>query len=71
MARTTAALPPGSRLTDYISLGVLTASFPIATVGEVLLSTGCMGRRERSLPAATHREERHDRSRRAGAFMGA
>ena len=51
MARTTAALPPGSRLTDYISLGVLTASFPIETVGEVLLSTGCMSQRERSLPA--------------------
>jgi len=51
MARTTAGLAPGSRLTDYISLGVLTASFPIETVGEVLMSTGCMSQRERSLPA--------------------
>ncbi len=51
MARTAAGLPPGTRLTDHISLGVLTASFPIETVGEVLLSTGRMGQRERSLPA--------------------
>ena len=51
MARTTAGLPPGTRLTDHISLGVLTASFPIETVGEVLMSTGRMGQRERSLPA--------------------
>jgi hypothetical protein len=71
MARTTAALPPGFQTDGLHQPWGLTASFPIATVGEVLLSTGCMGQRERSLPAATHSEERHDRSRRAGAFMGA
>jgi hypothetical protein len=28
MARTLAALPEGSRITDYISLGVITKTFP-------------------------------------------
>lgn len=51
MARTTSALPPGSGLTDYISLGVLMASFPIETVGEALMSTGCMSQQERLLRA--------------------
>lgn len=51
MARTAAGLPPGIRLTDHISLGVLTASFPIETVQEVLLSTGRVSVRERDLPA--------------------
>lgn len=51
MARTAAGLPPGTRLTDHISLGVLTASFPIETVQEALLSTGRVSQRERDLPA--------------------
>jgi hypothetical protein len=51
MARTAAGLPSGTRLTDYLSLGVLTASFPIETVQEVLLSTGRVSQRERDLPA--------------------
>jgi len=51
MARTPAGLPPGPRLTDHISLGVLTASFPIETVREVLASTGRNSQRERELPA--------------------
>jgi hypothetical protein len=29
MARTLAALPEGSRITDYISLGVITKTFPL------------------------------------------
>ncbi len=32
MARTPAALPAGIRLTDHISVGVLTARFPLDTV---------------------------------------
>lgn len=51
MARTRAGLPAGTRLTDHISLGVLTASFPIETVQEALLSTGRVSQRERDLPA--------------------
>ena len=51
MARTAAGLPPGARLTDYISLGVLTTQFPIETVQEALLSTGRVGVRARDLPA--------------------
>ena len=36
MARTAAGLPPGTRLTDHISLGVLTAGVPLETAHEVL-----------------------------------
>ena len=51
MARTLAGLPAGTRLTDHISLGVLTAQFPIEAVQEALLSTGRVSQRERALPA--------------------
>ncbi len=51
MARTAAGLPPGTRLTDHVSLGVLTASVPIETVRAVLASTGRASQRERDLPA--------------------
>jgi hypothetical protein len=51
MARTPATLPPGPRLTDFISLGVLTAYFPIELVRAVLRDTGRQSRRERDLPA--------------------
>lgn len=51
MARTAAGLPAGTRLTDYLSLGVLTARFPIEDVQEALLSTGRVSERERDLPA--------------------
>ena len=37
MARTAAALPTGTRLTDFVSLGVLTARFLIETVHTVLV----------------------------------
>jgi len=32
MARTIAELPKGTRITDYISLGVLTKTFPLAWI---------------------------------------
>ena len=51
MARTATELPKGSRLTDYISLGVLTSVFPLNRVREVLAETGRASRRERDLPA--------------------
>lgn len=47
MARTAAALPAGTRLTDFVSLGVLTARFPIETVRVVLARTYRASERER------------------------
>src|SRR5438045_1574776 len=51
MARTVAALPEGSRITDYISLGVITKTFPLQRVRAVLAATGKASQRERDLPA--------------------
>jgi hypothetical protein len=51
MARTLAALPEGSRITDYISLGVITKTFPLKRVRAVLAATGRASQRERDLPA--------------------
>ena len=51
MARTAAVLSTGVRLSDFISLGVLTASFPPDTVHEVLARTDRASVRQRELPA--------------------
>ena len=51
MARTAAALPSGRRTTDFISLGVIAKTFPIAKVREVLAETGKSSVRQRELPA--------------------
>lgn len=51
MARTVAALPAGSRITDYISLGVVAKFFPIDKVHEVLKETKRASVRKRDLPA--------------------
>jgi hypothetical protein len=51
MARTVAALPAGSRITDYISLGVIAKFFPVEKVRGVLQKTGRASVRERDLPA--------------------
>lgn len=51
MARTIAGLPQGTRLTDYISLGVLTRTFPLTTIRRILEETGRASQRERELPA--------------------
>jgi hypothetical protein len=51
MARTLAELPKGSRITDYISLGVLANTFPLKAVKSVLDATGRGGIRHRDLPA--------------------
>ena len=51
MARTVAELPPGARITDYISLGVITKTFPLSTIGPVLSNTGKASLRQRDLPA--------------------
>jgi len=44
-------LPAGSRITDYISLGVIAKFFPAEKVHEVLEQTGRASVRERDLPA--------------------
>jgi Insertion element 4 transposase N-terminal len=51
MARTVATLPAGARITDYISLGVITKTFPLTTVRSVLAASGKASLRERDLPA--------------------
>ena len=51
MSRTVASLPAGSRITDYISLGVVARCFPREKVDEVLRQTERTSIRERELPA--------------------
>ncbi len=51
MARTVASLPAGSRITDYISLGVIAKFFLLERVREVLAETNRASVRERDLPA--------------------
>src|ERR1700693_2138497 len=51
MARTLAELPAGSRITDYISLGVIARFFPAEKIHEALKQTNRASIRERDLPA--------------------
>src|SRR5450432_4821008 len=51
MARTVASLPEGSRITDYISLGVIAKTFPVSKIHSVLAATGTASVRQRDLPA--------------------
>ena len=51
MTRTEAGLPAGIRVTDHISLGVLTASVLLDTVHAVFQETQRASLRERTLPA--------------------
>src|SRR5580692_4281332 len=51
MARTVARLPEGSRITDYISLGVIAKTFPVSKIHSVLAATGTASVRQRDLPA--------------------
>ncbi|MGH9606982.1 MAG: IS4 family transposase [Terracidiphilus sp.] len=51
MARTVAELPAGARITDYISLGVISKSFPAEAIEGVLARTGRASLRQRDLPA--------------------
>src|SRR5260370_35787463 len=51
MGRAPSALPAGSRVTDYISLGVVANTFPVNTIHTVLKVTGRASVRERDLPA--------------------
>jgi len=51
MARPLAELPKGSRVSDYVSLGVLAKTFPVEKVKAVLSVTGKSSIRQRDLPA--------------------
>jgi len=51
MARTAARLSAGPRISDFISLGVLSRAFPASTVDAVLVETGRQSLHQRDLPA--------------------
>ncbi len=51
MARTLAELPKGSRISDYISLGVIAKTFPLKKIQAVLTAEGKASQRQRDLPA--------------------
>lgn len=51
MSRTVAALPAGSRITDYVSLGVVAKAVPLDKIRAVLAATGKESERQRDLPA--------------------
>jgi hypothetical protein len=51
MARTIAELPQGTRITDFISLGVITKTFPSTAIEAILSATGRTSIRTRELPA--------------------
>ena len=51
MARMVSELPSGTRITDFISLGVITKTFPVTAIDAVLKSTGRASIRQRDLPA--------------------
>src|SRR5256885_11800251 len=51
MARTLASLPSGSRITDYVSLGVVAKTFPLDKVRGALVATDKQSVRQRDLPA--------------------
>ena len=50
MARTVAGLPKGTRISDHVTLGVLTTTVPASLIDAVLVDTGCQSVRQRSLP---------------------
>jgi hypothetical protein len=51
MARTLGSLPAGSRVTDYISLGVVSRAVPREKIDSILAETGKTSIRQRELPA--------------------
>src|SRR3954471_4855022 len=51
MARTVAGLPKGTRISDQVTLGVLTTTVPASLIDAVLVDTGCQSVRQRLLPA--------------------
>jgi hypothetical protein len=60
MARTVAELPEGARITDFISLGVISKTFPLETIKKILSQTGVphslLWEKTRGLPYEPHRK---------------
>ena len=50
MARTAGGFSSDTRIADYISLGVITKTFPLATIQAVLRETERASIRQRDLP---------------------
>ena len=51
MARTKAVLPTGTRIADYLSVGLLAQVCPLAKIHQILSDTGRQSQRQRDLPA--------------------
>jgi hypothetical protein len=51
MARTVGELPKGTRITDYVSLGVIAQTFPLTAVRSVRATTAKARIRQRDPPA--------------------
>ena len=51
MARTMAGLPEGTRVSDYLGIGVITKTFPRPLIQRLLTETDRTSQRERALPA--------------------
>ncbi len=51
MARQPARLPDGTRISDHVTLGVLTATVPAPLIDTILAETGRASQRQRQLPA--------------------
>ena len=51
MARKAACLPKGTRISDHVTLGVLTTTVPGELIDAVLADTGRQSQRQRQLPA--------------------
>lgn len=51
MVRTAARLANGTRISDHVTLGVLTTTIPADLVDAVLAETGRQSQRQRQLPA--------------------
>jgi len=51
MARRVAELPKGARITDYISLGVISKTFPVEKIQAAVREVGKASKRQRDLPA--------------------
>lgn len=51
MKRMMGGVAKGNRITDYISLGVISKTFPLEKVNQILERTGKLSQRQRDLPA--------------------
>ena len=51
MARTKAVLPTGTRIADYLSVGLLAQVCPLSKIHQILNDTGRQSQRQRDLPA--------------------